>query len=80
MRHVLNRSGLVAHLAVIGLFVTTLATFGWALAKTVQLVVDLVDGRWEDDLLLVDLLEVIDTYLIAIVQLIVVIGLYALFV
>jgi uncharacterized membrane protein YqhA len=80
MRHLLNRSGLIVHIAVAGLFVTTLATFGWAIARTVQFVIDLLSGSWDDALLVVDLLEVIDTYLIAIVQMIVVIGLYELFV
>lgn len=80
MRHVLNRSGLIVQVAVLGLFVTTAATFGWAIVRTGQFVVDLVDGGLADDQLLVTLLEVIDTYLIATVQLIFVIGLYELFV
>ena len=80
MRHLLNRSGLVVQVAVLGLFVTTAATFGWAIVRTGQFVVDLVDGGLADDQLLITLLEVIDTYLIATVQLIFVIGLYELFV
>lgn len=80
MHHVLNRSGLVVQVAVLGLFVTTVATFAWAIARTVQFTGDLVDGGFADDQLLVTLLEVIDTYLIAVVQLIFVIGLYELFV
>lgn len=80
MHRILNRSGVVVQVAVLGLFVTTVATFGWAIGRTVLLVGDLADGGWRDDRLLVDLLEVIDTYLIAVVQLIVVIGLYELFV
>lgn len=80
MRHILNRSGLVVQVAVFGLFVTTVATFGWAIARTVQFVGDLLDGGFADDQLLIVLLEVIDTYLIAVVQLIFVIGLYELFV
>jgi uncharacterized membrane protein YqhA len=80
MRHLLNRCGLIVHIAVAGLFATALATFGWAIARTVQFVIDLLSGSWDEALLVVDLLEVIDTYLIAIVQIIVVIGLYELFV
>ncbi len=80
MRHVLNRSGLIVQIAVLGLLVTTTATFGWALVRTVQFVADLLDGDLADDRLLVTLLEVIDTYVIATVQLIFVIGLYELFV
>ena len=80
MRHVLNRSGLVVQVAVLGLFVTTVGTFGWAIARTVQLIGNLLDGGFADDQLLIDLLETIDTYLIAVVQLIFVIGLYELFI
>lgn len=80
MRHLLNRSGLIVQVAVFGLFVTTAATFGWAVVRTGHFVVDLVDGGLADDQLLITLLEVIDTYLIATVQLIFVIGLYELFV
>lgn len=80
MRHVLNRSGLIVQVAVLGLFVTTAATFGWAVVRTGQFVVELLDGGLGDDQLLIMLLEVIDTYLIATLQLIFVIGLYELFV
>jgi uncharacterized membrane protein YqhA len=79
LRHLLNRSGLIVQVAVLGLFVTTAATFGWALVRTGHFVVDLVDGGLADDQLLITLLEVVDTYLIATVQLIFVIGLYELF-
>jgi hypothetical protein len=43
LRHVLNRSGLIVQMAVLGLFVTTAATFGWAIVRTGHFVVDLVD-------------------------------------
>jgi uncharacterized membrane protein YqhA len=75
--------GLARHVVVIpvaGLTVTMLVTFVWSIAKTVSLVDHLLDGGWRDDLSVVDLLEVIDTHLLAIVQLIVVIGLYELFI
>jgi uncharacterized membrane protein YqhA len=66
--------------AVTGLIVTTV-TFGWAIAKTVRLIGELLsEGGWRSDVLMVDLLGVIDTYLLAIVQLIVAIGLYELFI
>lgn len=80
MHYLLTRIRYLAGIAVVGLTVTMLVTFGWAVAKTGRLAYRLVDGGWTSDLLIVDLLEVIDTYLIAIVQLIVVIGLYELFI
>ena len=67
-------------IAVAGLTVTMAATFMWAIAKTFRLMGALLDGGWRSDLSMVDLLEVIDTYLLAIVQLIVAIGLYELFI
>ena len=67
-------------IAVAGLTVTTAETFLWAIAKTVRLIGTLLDGGWRSDETIVDLLEVIDTYLLAIVQLIVAIGLYELFI
>ena len=66
--------------AVAGLTVTTVATFAWAIAKTIRLIGALLDGGWRSDLTMVDLLEVIETFLLAIVQLIVVIGIYELFI
>lgn len=59
---------------------TTIATFVWAIAKSTRLIEALLAGAWRDDLTIVDLLEAIDLFLIALVQLIVVIGLYELFV
>lgn len=70
----------VAIIAVAGLSATTLATFGIAIAKTLKLVGALLDGKWRDELIVVSVLESVDIYLLAIVQLIVVVGLYELFV
>ena len=66
--------------AVFGLSVMSAATFVWALAKSVKLISLLLDGGWRGDGALIDLLGVIDVYLLAIVQLIVAIGLYELFI
>lgn len=67
-------------LAVLGLVGTTVATFGLAIAKTVKLFVDMAAGGWRDDLAVVSVLKAMDTYLLAVVQLIVAIGLYELFI
>lgn len=55
-------------------------TFASAMAKTFQLFKPILNGGSQNDLAIVDLLEVIDVYLIGIVQLIVVIGLFELFI
>ena len=80
LQSALNRSPQLVMIAVAGLLITTVTSFGWSVAKSIQLVVDVVDGQWKSDLAVVKLLGVIDMYLIAVVQLIVVIGLYELFV
>ena len=77
---VLNGSRFLALIAVAGMSITTVATFVWATAKSVQLAADLLDGGWHSDVSIVKLLAAIDLHLISIVQLIVVIGLYELFI
>ena len=67
-------------IAVAGLTVTTLATFGLAVAKTASLLAKTIDHGWRDELIVVSVLEAIDIYLLAVVQLIVVVGLYELFI
>lgn len=66
--------------AVAGLAVTTLATFGVAVGKTVALVGKVLSGGGQDDLVIVSVLEAIDAYLLAVVQLVVLVGLADLFV
>ena len=80
MNRFLEHVRYVVVIAVAGLTLTMSMTFAWAIAKTVRLMGTLLDGGWRSDLSMVDLLEVIDTYLLAIVQLIVAIGLYELFI
>jgi len=77
---VLGPARYIAIIAVIGLLVTSVATFGWSIARTVLFVDDLFQGKWRSDEQVVSLLKTIDTYLLALVQFIIVIGLYELFI
>ena len=70
----------VAILGVIGLSVTTVTTFVLAGMKTATLIGKLFSAKRNDDLLVVKVLEVVDTHLLGVVQLIVVVGLYELFI
>lgn len=79
-RRSLGDTRYLAAIAVLGLLATTLATFGLAIAKTVALVDKTAGGGWRDELIVVAVLESMDTYLLAVVQLIVVFGLYELFI
>jgi uncharacterized membrane protein YqhA len=77
---VLGLARYIAIIAVIGLLITSVATFGWSIARTVLFVDDLFQGKWRSDDQVVSLLKTIDTYLLALVQFIIVIGLYELFI
>lgn len=77
---ILGPSRYIAIIAVVGLLATSVATFGWSIARTVLFISDLFEGQWRSDTQVVSLLKTIDTYLLALVQFIMVIGLYELFI
>ncbi len=77
---VLGPARYIAIIAVVGLLITSVATFGWSIARTVLFVDDLFQGKWRSDDQVISLLKTIDTYLLALVQFIIVIGLYELFI
>lgn len=80
MRAVLERLRLLIVVAVAGLAATTVVTMLWASARVVQLVGVLISGGWRLDATVITLLEVVDLFLVATVQLIVALGLFELFV
>lgn len=80
MQRLLNQARYLVLIAVVGLMATTVFSFLWAVVKTAKLVEAVADGGWSEDTNIAGLLEVIDMYLLAIVQLIVAIGLYELFI
>ena len=80
LRRVLGPARYIAIIAVVGLLAMSIATFGWSVARTVLFISELFDGKWRSDDQVVSLLKTIDTYLLALVQFIMVIGLYELFV
>ena len=81
MRTVLERSRYLMYVAVVALALTSVVTTLWGAAKAVEFVrVLLEDDGWRGSTALVELLEVIDTFLLATVVLIFAIGLYELFI
>ena len=80
MKRILNRSPLLALIGVVGLATTSIVSSGWAAAKTIKLIADLLHGGWKNDASIVQLLVVIEGYLLAVVQVIIAIGLYELFI
>ena len=72
---------LLVVIAVVGVLLQAVITFGWAIATTVDFAIDLVrEDAWEDSDTIVELLEALDLYLIGTVLLITAIGLWELFV
>ncbi len=81
MARLLGKSRYLVIVAVIGIGVEAVATFGWAVAITVEFIYDLVrTSAWKQDDTVVELLQVLDLYLIGTVLLITSIGLYELFI
>ncbi|MEY2968505.1 MAG: hypothetical protein RIQ64_1132 [Actinomycetota bacterium] len=80
LRKVLGPARYIAIIAVIGLLVMSVSTFGWSVARTVLFVSDLFEGKWRTDEQVITLLKTIDIYLLALIQFIMVIGLYELFI
>lgn len=80
LRRVLGPARYIAIIAVIGLLATSVSTFGWSIARTVLFISDLFEGKWRTDEQVIALLKTIDIYLLALVQFIMVIGLYELFI
>ena len=67
--------------AVIGIALQAVATFGWAAWITGDFIVDLLSSSaWRQDETIVELLQVLDLYLIGTVLIITAIGLYELFI
>ena len=67
--------------AVVGIAIQAIATFGWAVWITIDFVYDLLTtSAWQQDDTVVELLQVLDIYLIGTVLLITAIGFYELFI
>lgn len=79
MAKLLEKSKYVVLIAVVSLMVCSVATFGWGAVKTGRFVLSLL-GNGNETLIIVALLDVVDTFLIATVLFIFAIGLYELFV
>jgi uncharacterized membrane protein YqhA len=66
---------------VVGIAIQAVATFGWGVWITVDFVYDLVTtSAWQQETTIVELLQVLDVYLIGTVLVITAIGLYELFI
>ena len=77
----LGKARLLVIVAVVGVLFQSLATYAWAVARTGDFMLDLArTSAWQQDDTIVELLEVLDLYLIGTVLLITAIGLHELFV
>ena len=81
MARLLGKFRYLVIVAVIGIGAQAIVTFGWAVAITVDFISDLVrTTAWQQDDTLIELLQVLDLYLVGTVLLITSIGLYELFI
>ncbi len=80
MKRVLGYSRFIVLIAVVGFAALSVATFIWGGAKSILLFDNLLEGKWRDEASLVKVLQITDTYLLAVVQMIVALGLYELFI
>ncbi len=67
-------------IGVVGLAVTALLTFGWGVAKTYDFARILFDDGAESDIAVVQVLEIVDTFLLGTVLAILAVGLFDLFI
>ncbi|MFM8304773.1 MAG: YqhA family protein [Actinomycetota bacterium] len=70
----------VAAIAVAGFAALGVVTSVLGVAKTVELIRHLLDGEWRKSAPLVELLQVVDVFLLAVVMLVVALGIYELFI
>jgi uncharacterized membrane protein YqhA len=80
MKQVVEKSRYLALIGVTGLLVAGVAAFGWGLYKTVMLVIDVTTGASAGTSVTVDLVKIVDYFLVATTLLIFAASLYELFI
>ena len=80
MKQVVEKSRYLALIGVIGLLIAGVAAFGWGLYKTVLLVYDVTTGASAGTSVTVDLVKIVDYFLVATTLLIFAASLYELFI
>jgi len=80
LARLLERVRYIAVIPVIGLTLAALATFGWGVERTLSFIDTLIDDPDGGKLILLELLRVVDVYLLGTVLLVFAVGLYELFV
>ena len=65
MKRLVGYSRFIVLIAVVGFAALSVATFVWGAAKTVLLFDNLLEGKWRDEASLVKVLQITDTYLLA---------------
>lgn len=80
MSKLLEKSRYLAIIGVLALLVASLAAFGWGTMKMVTTVMLIVESLGQDAGITVELIEIVDSFLIATALLIFAVGLYELFI
>ena len=80
MAKLLERSRYLALIGVLALLISALAAFGWGVLKTWSAVELIISSRGQDAIITVELIEVVDAFLVATALLIFSASLYQLFI
>ena len=80
MKQVVEKSRYLAVIGVIGLLIASVAAFGWGLYKTGLLVYEVTTGASAGTVVIVDLVKIVDFFLVATTLLIFAASLYELFI
>ncbi len=80
MKTILEKSRYLAIVGVIALLVASVAAFAWGTIKTVNVVWLLIESMGKDAAIIVEFIEVVDSFLVATALLIFTVSLYELFI
>jgi uncharacterized membrane protein YqhA len=80
MKQVIEKSRYLALIGVLGLLIAAIAAFGWGFYKTGYLVYDVTTGSSDGTIVIVELVKVVDFFLISTTLLIFAASLYELFI
>ena len=80
MGKLIEKSRYLIYIAIVSLLLATLAALGWGMAKTILAVLDIARSWGQDPYTAVRLIELIDSFLIAIALYVFAAGMYELFI
>ena len=80
MKYILEKSRYLAMIGVVALLIASVAAFAWGTIKTVNVIWLVIESMGDDSDIIVEFIEVIDSFLISTTMLIFMVSLYELFI